>query len=105
MARTRVLVVEDSLTVRQHLVSVLSADPSLQVVGEAATGSEAITLCEQLRPDVVTMDMVLPDVDGLTATEHIMAHCPTPILVVSSSTNRGEIVGTCEALAAGAVDV
>jgi len=105
MARTRVLVVEDSLTVRRHLVAVLSADPSLQVVGEAGNGSEAIALCEQLRPDVVTMDMVLPDVDGLTATEHIMAHCPTPILVVSSSTNRGEIMGTCEALAAGAVDV
>ena len=59
----------------------------------------------RLRPDVVTMDMMLPVMSGLAATEYIMAHCPTPILVVSSSTNRGELFKTYEALAAGAVDV
>jgi two-component system chemotaxis response regulator CheB len=84
---------------------VLSADPDIVVVGEAADGKAAIAQCISLRPSVVTMDMVLPIMSGLGATEYIMAHCPTPILVVSSSTNRGELFKTFEALAAGAVDV
>ena len=58
-----------------------------------------------LRPDVVTLDMMLPVMSGLAATEYIMAHCPTPILIVSASTNRGELFKTYDALAAGAVDV
>lgn len=101
----RVLVVEDSMTVRQHLCDVLRRDPELDVVAEAADGKEAIHLCETLRPDLVTMDMMLPVMSGLGATEYIMAHCPTPILIVSSSTNRGEVFKTYDALAAGAVDV
>ena len=101
----RVLVVEDSVTVRRHLCEALASDPDIQVVAEAGDGKEAIHLCETLRPDVVTMDMMLPVMTGLGATEYIMAHCPTPILIVSSSTNRGEIFKTYEALAAGAVDV
>jgi len=103
--RLRVLVVEDSTTVRRHLCDVLSADPAIEVVGEAGDGKQAIHLCETLRPDVVTMDMILPVMTGLGATEYIMAHCPTPILIVSSSTNRGELFRTYDALAAGAVDV
>jgi two-component system chemotaxis response regulator CheB len=105
MATIRVLVVEDSLTVRRRLCDVLAADPALEVVGEAADGKQAIQYCQVLRPDVVTMDMMLPVMSGLGATEYIMAHCPTPILVVSSSMNRGELFKTYEALAAGAVDV
>jgi len=105
MAAIRVLVVEDSLTVRRRLCEVLATDPALSVVGEAEDGQQAIQLCQTLRPDVVTMDMMLPVMSGLGATEYIMAHCPTPILVVSSSTNRGELFKTYEALAAGAVDV
>lgn len=105
MTKIRVLVVEDSLTVRKHLVAVLTADPRFDVVGEAEDGKTAIALCERLRPDVITLDMIMPGMGGLAATEHIMAHCPTPIVVVSSSTNRGELVQTYEALAAGAVDV
>ncbi len=101
----RVLVVEDSLTVRKRLVEVLSADPGLEVVGEGENGQDAIDLCERLRPDVITLDMMMPVVTGLDATEHIMAYCPTPIIIVSSSTNRGELFQTYEALAAGAVDV
>ena len=103
--RTRVLVVEDSLTVRQRLIEVMSADPDLEVVGEAQDGKRGIELCLALRPDVITLDMMLPVMTGLAATEYIMAHCPTPILVVSSSTNRGELFRTYEALSAGAVDV
>jgi two-component system chemotaxis response regulator CheB len=103
--RVRVLVVEDSATVRAYLCDVLSADASLEVVGSAEDGKRAIELCQALRPDVVTLDMMLPVMSGLAATEYIMAYCPTPILIVSASTNRGELFKTYDALAAGAVDV
>jgi two-component system chemotaxis response regulator CheB len=105
MRRIRVLIVEDSLTVRKYLLSVLSADPEVQVVAEAGDGKQAIELCTEHKPDVITMDMMLPVMTGLSATEYIMAYCPTPILVVSSSVNRGELFRTYDALAAGAVDV
>ena len=105
MPRIRVLVVEDSLTVRKRLVEVLSADPGLEVIAEAGDGKTAIESCRALRPDVVTLDMMLPVMTGLAATEYIMAYCPTPILIVSASTNRGELFRTYEALAAGALDV
>jgi two-component system chemotaxis response regulator CheB len=104
MPKIRVLVVEDSLTVRKHLVEVLNGDPDLQVVAEASDGKAAIELCVQLRPDVITLDMMLPVMSGLAATEYIMAHCPTPILIVSASTNRGELLRTYDALAAGAIE-
>ncbi len=105
MKKLRVLVVEDSMTVRKRLVEVLNDDPSMEVIAEAEDGKRAIALCHELRPDVITLDMMLPVMSGLAATEYIMAHCPTPILVVSSSTNRGELFKTYEALAAGAVEV
>src|SRR4051794_35033605 len=105
MAKLRVLVVEDSLTVRKRLCEVLATDSEIEVIGEAEDGKRAIELCRQHRPDVMTMDMMLPLMSGLAATEYIMAHFPTPILVVSSSTNRGELFKTYDALAAGAVDV
>src|SRR5215207_6254866 len=105
MTRLRVLVVDDSLTVRQRLCEVLAAHPDFDVVGEAADGKQAIEHCRRLRPDVITMDMMMPVMSGLSATEYIMAHCPTPILVVSASVNRGELFKTYDALAAGAVDV
>ena len=105
MAKIRVLVVEDSLTVRKRMVEVLAADPGIEIVGEADDGKRGIELCQQLRPDVITLDMMLPVMSGLAATEFIMAYCPTPILIVSASTNRGELFKTYEALAAGALDV
>jgi two-component system, chemotaxis family, protein-glutamate methylesterase/glutaminase len=101
----RVLVVEDSLTVRQRLIEVLATDPEVVVVGEARDGHQAVELCLKLQPDVITMDMMMPTMTGLAATEQIMAHRPTPILIVSSSTNRGELFQMYQALAAGAVDV
>ena len=103
--RVRVLVVEDSLTVRKRIVEVLSSDGGLEVVAEAAEGREAIALCERLRPDVITLDMVLGESNGVEVTEHVMAYCPTPILIVSASLNRGEVFKTFDAMAAGAVDV
>lgn len=105
MTKLRVLVVEDSLTVRRRLVDVLESDPDIEVVGEAADGQRGVELCRLLRPDVVTLDMHLPQMTGVEATEHIMANFPTPILIVSSSMNRGELFKTYDALSAGAVDV
>lgn len=105
MPKLRVLVVEDSITIRRRLVEVLGASDDFVVIAEAGDGRQAIDLCSLHRPDVVTMDMVLPSMSGLAATEYIMAHCPTPILVVSASFNRGAIFKTYDALAAGAVDV
>ena len=96
---------EDSLTVRKRIVEALSAMPDFEVVGEAADGRQAIELCQSLRPDVMTLDMMMPVMSGLAATEFVMAYCPTPILIVSASTNRGELFKTYQALAAGAVDV
>jgi two-component system chemotaxis response regulator CheB len=101
----RVLVVEDSLTVRRRLCETLASDPSIEVIGEADNGQRGIELCQSLRPDVMTLDMDLPVMSGLSATEFIMAHCPTPILIVSASTNRGDLFKTYDALSAGAVDV
>lgn len=105
MKRIRVLVVEDSLTVRRHLCDVLASDPEIEVVGDVPDGKQAIERCLALRPDVITMDMMMPVMTGVATTEYLMAHRPTPILVVSSSTNRGELFRTYDALAAGAVDV
>ena len=101
----RVLVVDDSATVRGRLVEVLGTDPDFEVVGEADNGKTAIELCRSLRPDVVTLDMMMPMMTGLAATEYIMAYCPTPILIVSSSTNRRDLFKSYDALAAGAVDI
>lgn len=100
----RVLIVEDSLTVRRRIADVLGADPEIRVIGEAEDGRTAIELCGRLRPDVVTLDMMLPVMSGLAAAEYIMAYCPTPIVIVSSSFNRGELFKTYEALAAGALE-
>ncbi|HEX3849362.1 MAG TPA: response regulator, partial [Polyangiaceae bacterium] len=85
MARIRVLVVEDSLTVRKRLIEVIAADGELDVIAEADNGRVAIELCRTLRPDVISLDMNMPVMDGVSATEHIMGHFPTPILIVSSS--------------------
>jgi len=101
----RVLVVEDSLTVRKRIVEVLESDPEIEVIGEAHDGGSAIELTKRLRPDVITLDIVLPGMSGLEVTEQLMAFHPTPILIVSASMNRGEVFQTCDALAAGAVDV
>jgi len=104
MTKIRVLVADDSLTVRKRLVAALSLDADCEVIGEAADGRAAIDLCARLRPSVVTLDMMMPGVDGLAATEQIMAYCPTPILIVSGAI-RGEAKLAFVALSAGAVDV
>lgn len=105
MEPVRILVVEDSITVRKRIVEIIHTTSGLEVIGEASDGRSAIELCERLKPDVISMDIMLPVMSGLAATEYIMAHCPTPILIVSSATNRGEQFHACDALAAGAADV
>ena len=100
--RVRVLVVDDSMTVRRRIIGALEADGALQIIGEARDGETAVEMVKTLRPDVVTLDMVLPVMSGLAATETIMAYCPTPILIVSAAGNRGEACHTMDALAAGA---
>lgn len=102
--RLRVVVADDSLTVRRHLVEVLGADPGIEVVGDCGDGLAAVELCARLRPDVITLDMAMPGLNGLQATERIMAFHPTPILIVSASGNRGDLLRSIDALAAGAID-
>lgn len=101
----RVVIADDSLVAREMLATILGSDPEIEVVGQAADGEEAVAMVARLRPDLVTMDIHMPKLDGLRATEKIMAYTPTPILVVSSSV-RGEGVGSAfDALALGALEV
>ncbi|MEI7813634.1 MAG: chemotaxis-specific protein-glutamate methyltransferase CheB [Coriobacteriia bacterium] len=103
--KVRVVVADDSLVAREMLVQILSSDPLVEVVGQAHDGEEAIELVERLKPDLVTMDIHMPRMDGLEATERIMAFTPTPILVVSSSVH-GEGMGRAfDALTLGALEV
>ena len=100
---TRVLVVDDSGFFRRRIVEILEADPGLKVVGTAANGQEAIDQVVALKPDVVTMDIEMPVMDGITAVRHIMRSNPLPILMFSSLTHDGARA-TLDALEAGAVD-
>ncbi len=99
----RVLVVDDSAFIRKVLQSIIATDPQLEMVGEARDGREAITLAESLHPDVISMDIMMPHVDGLQATEQIMAHHPRPIVIVSSEAREGADA-TLRALELGAID-
>lgn len=99
----KVLVVDDSGFFRRRVSEILSADASIQVVGTATNGKEAIDQALALKPDVITMDYEMPMMDGITAVRHIMQRCPTPVLMFSSLTHEGARV-TLDALDAGAVD-
>src|SRR5438045_9008794 len=88
-AKIRVLIADDSAFMRKVLHSILLAEPGFEVVGEARDGREAVAQTEALKPDVVTMDINMPHVDGLQATEQIMSTNPRPIVVVSSESREG----------------
>jgi two-component system chemotaxis response regulator CheB len=99
----KVLIVDDSAFMRNALSSMLSSDPEIQIVGKARDGLEAVELVEKLRPDIVTMDVEMPRMDGITALKHIMEKNPVPVIMLSSLTVEGAKV-TLDALDLGAVD-
>ena len=101
----RVLVAEDSAVVARVLVDVLSSDPDIDVVGVASDGVEAVQMAKSLKPDLITMDVRMPRMDGLVATRKIMEEMPTPIIVVSASVNVQDMNITFEALRAGALEI
>jgi two-component system chemotaxis response regulator CheB len=97
-----VLVADDSELFREVLSRVIGADPGFEVVAVAADGNAAATLAHQLKPDVITMDLNMPDADGFSGIARIMAETPTPIMVLT--VNRAEVVGF-KALSLGALDI
>ncbi|HEU4629131.1 MAG TPA: chemotaxis-specific protein-glutamate methyltransferase CheB [Gemmatimonadaceae bacterium] len=101
----RVLVVEDSPTVRQLLVAMLGSDPQIDVVGEADNGLDAVRAAVRLAPDLITMDVNMPGLDGLAATKEIMAEAPTAIIIVSSTANQRAVSLSLDATRAGALMV
>ncbi|MBI3045639.1 MAG: chemotaxis response regulator protein-glutamate methylesterase [Betaproteobacteria bacterium] len=101
----RVLVVEDSPVVREFLVYLLRADPEIDVVGTAANGERAVEAAQHLQPDVITMDIHMPEMNGFDATRRIMETAPTRIVIVSGSSTTEEIATTFLALESGALAV
>jgi len=101
--KIRVLVVDDSAFMCKVLQEIINSDPQLEVAGHARDGRDAVALAESLRPDVITMDINMPHVDGLQATEMIMSQHPRPIVIVSSESREGAS-GTLRALELGAID-
>ncbi|MGC8781187.1 MAG: chemotaxis-specific protein-glutamate methyltransferase CheB [Anaerolineae bacterium] len=101
----RVLIVEDSPTLRMLLKTVLESDPEIAVIGMATSGEEGVRQALALKPDLITMDVHLPGMDGFTATRRIMEQQPTPIVIVSSSVDHHEVMTTFNAIQAGALDV
>jgi two-component system chemotaxis response regulator CheB len=101
--KLRVLVVDDSAFMCKVLQEIINSDPQLEVVGQGRDGRDGVALAESLRPDVITMDINMPHVDGLQATELIMSQHPRPIVIVSSESREGA-ASTLKALELGAID-
>lgn len=103
MVKRKVLVVDDSAVMRRIITDLLSSDEELEVVGTAKNGAEAIEMVRELGPDLVTMDIEMPVMDGLTSLQHIMAECPLPVVMLSSMDKRQANI-TFKAMDLGAVD-
>lgn len=101
--KKRVLVVDDSALMRKLISDMINSSPDFEVVGTARDGEDALKKAGQLRPDVVTMDVEMPRVNGLEALAHIMMHMPTPVIMLSALTKEGTET-TIRALELGAVD-
>lgn len=103
MSPIKVLIVDDSVFIRVSISRLLDSDPDIKVVGVAKDGREALEKIKTLRPDVVTLDVIMPVMDGLSALKEIMKTRPTPVVMLSSITRRGARE-TIAALAYGAID-
>ena len=103
MLKIKVLVVDDSIVMRRIISDILSKDEEIEVVGAARNGAEALEMVRELDPDVVTMDIEMPVMDGLTALQHIMAESPRPVVMLSSMDKRQADI-TLKSLDMGAVD-
>ena len=101
----KVLIVEDSRVVSEYLEYILNSDPQIQVIGNVSNGKQAIDFIKDNKPDLITMDIDMPIMNGLEATRIIMSTMPIPIIVVTASRNTREMKITIEALAAGALSV
>lgn len=101
----KVLVAEDSPTARELLIDTLSSDPGMVVVGSARSGTEAVAMARDLKPDVITMDIEMPGMNGIEATRAIMRESPTRIIIVSTLFRDGEVALSLEATRAGALMV
>lgn len=101
----QVLIAEDSTLFVDALTETLDAEPGIDIVDIVDNGVDAVEQCRERRPDIVLMDIQMPRLDGLSATEKIMADCPTPILVITSDPHRGGVDQSFRALSAGALDL
>jgi two-component system, chemotaxis family, protein-glutamate methylesterase/glutaminase len=102
--RVRVLIAEDSATIRWHLTKIINELPGLEVIGEARNGAEVLEMVPRLRPDVVSMDISMPLIDGLEATRRLMMHSPVPVVIVSSLIEQ-DVDLAMQAIQAGALAV
>lgn len=101
----RVLVVDDSATARESITAILNSVPDVEVVGVAVDGAEGVELAAQLRPNVITMDINMPRMNGYEATKQIMSRTPTPIVVVTSVTQQEMVHQGLEILLVGALEI
>jgi len=101
----KVLIVDDSRTVSQYLEYILSKDPKMEVIGNVSDGQQAIDFVKKNKPDIITMDIDMPRMDGLEATRQIMSTNPVPIIIVTASRNAKQMQISIDALAAGALTV
>ena len=104
MALIRVLVVDDSAFMRHALGRLLSESPGLEVVGSAANGEEGLALARELRPDVITLDVEMPVLDGLGMLKRLMLETPTRVVMLSSLTTANAKI-TLDALEYGAIEI
>jgi two-component system chemotaxis response regulator CheB len=103
--KIKVLIVEDSPSVQDLLIYILGSDPEIEIIGTAYTGKRAIKFLERNKPDIITMDMDMPEMDGLEATRIIMETNPVPIIIVTASWSPSEVKSTYKATEVGAIAI